>query len=158
MKYHGKSGAEWGFKNPTEGWFDVVITDDIDINTNKDSGKSSLLVTTKVISGEMAGAQITIFCPMGTEFGEHKVADIIENVGLQSKFDERFPGDDVSYFDAAVIRALQQALPNKPLRLKLEPYTKDGKTYGNIVKIDHAGAREGAAEEKKKVADAPSNW
>jgi hypothetical protein len=152
MKYHGKQGAEWGFKNPVEGWFDVVITDDIDILTNKDTGKSSLRIPTKVVSGEMAGANISIFCPMSSDFGEQKVADVIENIGLMKKFDEKFPGE-VSFFDAAVIRQIQHTLPGKGLRLKLEPFTgKDGKEYGTIVKIDKAGSH--AAEPAKAAAPA----
>ena len=155
MKFHGKQGAEWGFKNPVKGWFNVVITDDIDIITNQTSGKSSLKIATKVTDGEMAGANISIFALMDSEFGEQKVADVIENAGLMKKFDDRFPGD-VSFFDAAVIKALQQALPGKPLSLKLEPFeSKDGKTYGNIVKIDKAGAKDAEPAKKAAPVDAP---
>jgi hypothetical protein len=107
----------------------------------------------------MAGANISIFCPMSSEFGEQKVADVIENIGLMKKFDEKFPGE-VSFFDAAVIRQIQHTLPGKGLRLKLEPFTgKDGKEYGNIVKIDKAGSH--AAEPAKAAAPAATqeeNW
>jgi hypothetical protein len=151
MKYQGRTGAEWGFKNPIEGWFDVVITDDIDIITNQASGKQSLRVPTKVTDGEMAGGNINVFCAMDTEFGEQKFADIIANVGLQAQVDKAFPGD-VSPLDPGVIRKMQTALPGKGLRLKLEPFTREGKTYGNIVKIDKIGGAQPATKAPAKAA------
>ena len=154
MKYQGRTNAEWGFKNPVEGWFDVVITDDIDIITNQNSGKQSLRVPTKVTDGEMAGGNINIFCAMDTEFGEQKFADIIANAGLQAQVDKAFPGD-ISPLDAGVIKKMTAVLPGKVLRLKLEPFTKDGKTYGNIVSIDKlgSGAKAAAAPKAKPVVE-----
>lgn len=143
MKTQGRVGAEWGFKNPVEGWFNVVITDDIDIITSEKSGKSSLKIPTKVIDGDFSGANISIFALIDTDFGEQKIADVIANVGLLEEFNKKFPGD-ISVFDATVIKGLHAKLPGKYLCIKLEKYVKDGKEYGNMVQLDKYGSTAGA--------------
>lgn len=153
MKTKGTVGSEWGFKNPTEGIFNVLIGEEIDVFTNENTGKSSLRIPTIVVDNEeFNGAKITIFCPMDTNLGENRIADVVANAGLANEFEKAFPGDDVSYFDAKVIRKLQVSLPGKPIQLALEPQTRNGKVYGNIVKIMPAGGIAPKASPAKAAA------
>ena len=146
MKYKGTENAEWGFKNPTEGWFNVVITDEVTLKTREADGSQAFYVPTKVIDGDFAGASINVWCNKSetSDFGEKKIGDIVLAAGLMKEFNDKFPGDDVTWFDAPVIIGLTKRLPGKYLKVKLEPQVskKDGKTYGNIVGIAKAGAVE----------------
>jgi hypothetical protein len=90
------------------------------------------------------------------DFGEQRVADILASVGLFAKFAEKFPGEDISMFDAAVMGAIKTKLPGLFMKVRLETNKSD---FQNVVEFAKADAKvenkaKGAAKGGKAKAGA----
>lgn len=133
MKGQKRETAEWGFRIPTPGWHTVQFQEGIEILTNEATGKKSLIIPT-VIDEESddAGIKLSIFAPVGQDFGEQKVADVLSVTELYDAFEKKFPGD-VSVFQADFIEGLKIKLPGKFAKMKVEA-SKDGK-YSNVIGV-----------------------
>jgi hypothetical protein len=139
MRAKERTSAEWGFRVPTPGWHQVCFQEGIDVLTNANSGKQSVMVPASIDEGSADdGIRVSVFCPYKddqgaySEFGEQKLADILSAVGLFGKFEEMYPGD-TSLFEPEILDKVKIKLPGLFCKVKLELST-DGK-YSNVVGI-----------------------
>ena len=154
---------EFDFKVPDTGDYRFQIDEGIKLETNKNSGKTSLWIPSKVVecrsgeSEENIGLQVTHFVPINSEFGAKQIAHILSITGLFEAFDKKFPGEDVDIASEDFINALKLKLPGKLIDGGIETKEKDGKRLANFKYIEKVGSSKGAkaGEKGKSAATAP---
>lgn len=172
MRKHGEQVSDWTFPLPEEGW-KLLLIEELELYDKK--GKSSLRIGCVIGDDEEdEGKKINIFVPIADEkgkessFGEQKIADIVEQVGLTAKFEKIFPGD-ISWFDQKVLDRLFLSLPNKRFMgfVERSEFEKEGKMVpsANIIKTKALGikddgrkkggkkGRKGFKKEEKKIKE-----
>lgn len=164
MDTKGKAHSTWGFTNPEPGWYLMEVVGEFVEKTNEDNGKVSLRIPLKVVDGDFAGSQQSIFITTNpsteaeARANKAKVANILAATGLDEAFEKKFPGD-ISALDAKVLDAMKMRIPAKSVMVRLdETKAKDGKTYVNIVEMAPAGfnPKDGVKSSGKKAATADS--
>jgi hypothetical protein len=151
MKTKGREGADWNYRTIGPGWHLVSVQEGIDY-LKDDTGarvvnakglNSAMIPLAVDDSGDPDNSlRVTIFAN-NDNFGEQKIADVIEAAGLTADFEKNFPGD-VSFFEDRVFAAVQRHLQGRFLKVNIahSVVKKDGgeKTYANVVNVDKAGA------------------
>lgn len=174
MRTKQRESADWGFRVPTEGLHIVCIAEGVDILTNANSGKQSLMIPAIITEGgEDDGIKVTVFCPYKdaegnfSEFGEQKAADVLNAVGMYEKFEEKFPGD-TSLFDVPVVEAMKLKLPGTFCKMDIK-LSSDGK-YTNVMgvckvdasmpdkKVAKKETTKGKADSGKTETKKPVDW
>lgn len=164
----GREGADWGVRNVSPGWHKGEMGE-IEVFEKEDTGARFLMFRIKVVGGDDDGLNATIFAPFpaeGKTFGEQKVADILNQLGVESAFNEKFPEDKFpSFFVDPIIKAMQARLPGIPCQILVE---LDKKNYTNVRKLVNAsvdtskldGAKAGTKAEKgsAKTARSDDSW
>ncbi len=159
MDTKGSVHSNWGFTNPEPGWYLMEFVGEFAEKSNENSGKTTLRVPLKVVDGDYAGSQQSIFITLNpstegeARANKSKVANILAATGLDEAFEKKFPGD-ISALDAKVLDALKMRIPAKSVMVRLdESKGKDGKTYVNIVEMAPAGfnPKDDSKSNSKKV-------
>ena len=167
MKTKGREGADWGYRTIGPGWHLVCVQEGIDYLKDDTGtrvvnakGLNSVMIPLAVDDGSDSdnGLRVTIFAN-NDNFGEQKMADVIEAAGLTADFEKNFPGD-VSFFEDRVFAAVQRHLQGRFLKVNIAHslVKKDGveKTYANVVNVDKAGAATPAAPKSTTATNGQS--
>ena len=114
----GEKNAQWGFKDMDPGWYMMKVLEGIEEITSDDGARKSFRIPLAVDEGEFAGSQQSIFVQTNADkdkiiaFNKKEVADLLENTGLYTEFEKKFPGD-VDILSAPVLKGLTIKLPGK---------------------------------------------
>ncbi len=138
MEVKGREKADWGFQTAEIGWHKCYITEGIEINTKEDTGKKTLLFQFEVFEGRSKGAKLRKYVPMGLDFGEQMVQDILVCAGVANAFEKKFPAN-ATVFDEQVIDGMKMKLPGCEVSIKVTHREYDGKTYAEIDRLRPAG-------------------
>jgi hypothetical protein len=129
MREEGKDHAVLGFKKANDGWHIVEFLEGIDFLPGKggegiyqnERGFKTYKFPTAVKDEEddgSNGADVNIL--IGVEKGGPFCANVLACVGLWEKVKQKFPGDDVSVFDKAVMDGIKIKLPGMSCMMRTE--------------------------------------
>ena len=125
MDTKGQQNATWGFKDMEPGWYMMKILEGIAEIVSEDGARKSFRIPLAVDEGEFAGSQQSIFVQTNADkdnviaFNKKKVADLLENTGLYSEFEKKFPGD-MDILAAPILKGLTIKLPGKFLMVRVD--------------------------------------
>ena len=151
---------DFEFKVPDTGDYRFQIDEGIKLETNTNTGKTSLWIPSKIVecrggeSEENLETQVTHFVPIESDFGAKQIAHILSITGLFEAFDKKFPGEDVDISSEEFINALKLKLPGKLFDGGINTVEKDGKRRANFKYIEKVGAGKGAKTGKSGGAKA----
>lgn len=164
MKEVGSDYVKTGFKNPSDGWHVFQFKEGIDFTKDKDgqpklseNGFKTIMFPCVVFDEKDPdnGANNNQF--VGMEKGGPWLANILACVGLWEAVTTRFPGPDVSVFDAPVLEGIKSKIHDLTCMMKTE-MEKDRKTGEMRCRTremaSFAKYKEIQAEEKAKAASA----
>ena len=158
MKQPGtEDRMDFEFKVPDTGDYRFQIDEGIKLETNANSGKTSLWIPSKVVecrggeSEENLDLQVTHFVPVNSDFGMKQIAHILSITGLFEAFDKKFPGEGIDISSDDFINALKLKLPGKLFDGVINTVEKDGKRRANFKYIEKVGAGKGKAAGKGGV-------
>ena len=150
------------FKVPDTGDYRFQIDEGIKLETNANTGKTSLWIPSKIVecrgeeSEENIELQVTHFVPVESDFGAKQIAHILSITGLFEAFDKKFPGDAIDISSEDFINALKLKLPGQLFDGGINTVEKDGKRRANFKYIEKVGAGKGKAAGKAKATAAKS--
>ena len=151
---------DFDFKVPDTGDYRFQIDEGIKLETNANSGKTSLWIPSKIVecrggeSDDNLELQVTHFVPIESDFGAKQIAHILSITGLFEAFDKKFPGEGVDISSEEFINALKLKLPGQLFDGGINTVEKDGKRRANFKYIEKVGAGKGKAAGKAKTAAA----
>lgn len=158
MKEEGKDHVVTGFKVPSDGWHIVEYQQGIDflpgkggegIYQNERGFKTyKLPAIVKDENDPDDGADISQL--VGVEKGGPWMANILACAGLWEAAKKKYPGPDVSVFDAPIIEGIKAKLPGMKCMMRTE-LDKDNRARTREM-ASFARYKEVQAEEKTKVA------
>ena len=162
MDTRGEEHSQWGFINPTVGWYMMEFGDEFPEKKNEETGKTTLRVPLKITEGDFTGVQQSVFIVLNPgsdgemKANKNKVANILAATKLYETFEKKFPGD-ISILDPRIIKGMTIQLPGKAVMVRLdESKSKDGKTYMNIVEMAPVGYKPNGGGAKPSPAPKPA--
>lgn len=153
---------DFDFKVPDTGDYRFQIDEGIKLETNANSGKTSLWIPSKIVecrggeSEENLELQVTHFVPINSDYGAKQIAHILSITGLFEAFDKKFPGEGVDISSEEFVNALKLKLPGQLFDGGINTVEKDGKRRANFKYIEKVGAGKGKAAGKAKATAAKS--
>ena len=173
MKEKGTDGATAGFKLPGDGWHVVEFQEGIAFLTGKggegiyqnERGFKTYKFPAKVKDDGDPDDGADCSQLVGMEKGGSYLANILAAVGLWEQIEKKFPGDDVSVWDDAIMNGVKTKLPGLTCMMKTEidkkgylqvRQTASFKKYKEILAEEAAkgGSKAGKKTETKAAAPA----
>jgi hypothetical protein len=168
MKNQGKEDHDFTMRNVGAGWH-VGEFESVEDFTNPKNDKRSLILRIKVVEGEDAGLNASMFCAWENDRSDKMIASVLLAVGLQDAFNKAFPGEAYTYFHPKVVEKLMQKLPGLGCKFLIE---EDKNGFANVAKVysqkadiskvaDKKGKKapeEKTAEKKEEAAGVKEDW
>jgi hypothetical protein len=158
MKEEGKDYVKTGWKKPVDGWHVVEFEQGIDYLPGKggegiyqnERGFKTFKLPAKVKDENDESNEADVSQLVGVEKGGGWMANILACVGLWEAVKKKYPGPDVSVFDAPIIEGIKAKLPGMKCMMRTE-LDKEGNVKVREM-ASFARYKEIQAEEKTKAA------